>query len=99
MTAEEIYDLISSAERKNNMIIIFPKSELTREIKNMCDKQRRVAVEMIRLTPNDPFAFPACPKCKKSQPEREPFRSKFDVITFCPSCGQKLDWSDEIETD
>lgn len=64
---------------------------------NAIQKQIPKKIVRVKLRPTEWGSGFRCPECEAEQTETEFFGyGKADnKITFCGSCGQKLDWSDE----
>ena len=99
MTESEVLEYLKSSKRKNDMLGILPGSDIGNTIIKALEelKQYRAVgtveecrAAMEKQTAKRPriignaMICPSCPRCFKSASP-----------TYCPSCGQMIDWGNE----
>ena len=82
MTNEEVYEIIKSSLRDD---VIDTKSFFPRKVRGACLKalEKQIPKKPINLT---------CPTCGFDRID-----NSWWVFTYCPKCGQLLDWEEEDE--
>lgn len=88
------YDSVINSEKKQALVRLRTAEEIAI---NALEKQVPKKIVRVKLRPTEWGSGFRCPECEAEQTATEFFGyGKADnKITFCGSCGQKLDWSDE----